>query len=178
MDRRQFLKYQAVGALWLSSAGSSLLFPEKGISDTLPDIAAVKGSTAAATRAAVEALGGMKKFVKAGDKVVIKPNMSFARPPQQGSNTHPKVVRELAVMCKEVGASKISILDHTLASPKLCLNRSGIKRACDVIEKGMVRSANNYSLYQKVKVFQFLFFLHKVFCLASQRHLQIVFLIV
>ena len=33
----------------------------------------------AMTRAAVDTLGGMKRFVKPGAKVVIKPNMSFAR---------------------------------------------------------------------------------------------------
>ena len=152
MDRRKFLKYQAVGALWVSAVGSNLFLSEDGFASALPDIAAVKGSTAAATRAAVDLLGGMEQFVKPGQKVVIKPNMSFASSPKNGANTHPKVIRELVLMCKEAGASKISVLDHTLAPPDLCLKRSGIQRACDTIEKGMVRTANDFNLYERVAV--------------------------
>ena len=151
MDRRKFLKYQALGALWVTTVGT-VIAPKKGLADMVPDIAVAKGSVANATRAAVEMLGGIKQFVKPGDKVVIKPNMSFASSPRYGSNTHPKAVRELVVLCKEAGASKISVLDHTLAPPEMCLNRSGIKRACDAIEKGIVRSANDYELYQEVPV--------------------------
>jgi uncharacterized protein (DUF362 family) len=152
MDRRKFLKYQALGVFWVSTAGVASLTPEDSLAKPVPDIAVAKGAVVDATRAAVELLGGMKQFVKPGDKVVIKPNMSFASSPRYGSNTHPKVVRELVVMCKEAGASKISVLDHTLAPPDMCLKRSGIKRACDAIEKGIVRSANDYELYQDVPV--------------------------
>jgi|GEM_PF-2392352 len=80
MDRREFIKYQLQGMLWLAAGGSGLFLPKTGQADATPDIAAVKGDRAAATRAAVELLGGMQRFVKPGNRVVIKPNMSFARP--------------------------------------------------------------------------------------------------
>ncbi|NQU64519.1 MAG: DUF362 domain-containing protein [SAR324 cluster bacterium] len=152
MDRRAFLKTQATGALWLSASASGLLLPEKGLAVAEPDIVKVKGAPAAATRAAVELLGGIRKFVKPGQRVVIKPNMSFNRTPEQASNTHPEVIRELAVMCKEAQAEKVFILDHTLASPEMCLLRSGIQEACASVDSNMVYTINESNLYQEVPI--------------------------
>ena len=152
MNRRAFMKYQMWGALWAASGMSGLFMPKTGIAGVTPEIALVKGRPGAATRAAVEVLGGMKQFVKPGNRVVIKPNMSFATPPERASNTHPEVVRELAAMCKEAGAGKVLILDHTLGQPENCLNNSGIRDAAKSIEDKMVYALNDDSFYRKVKI--------------------------
>jgi len=100
MNRREFLKrsaqYAAVGAasVTLPAMIERVYAAEKG-----PDIIVANGNPGPATRAAVNAFGGMGSFVKKGDKVVIKPNMSFPNPPDWGSTTHPDVVRELTMMC-------------------------------------------------------------------------------
>lgn len=152
MDRREFLGYQAKGILWMIAAGSGILLPKRVIAAPVPDIAVVKGAPAAATRAGVDLLGGMKQFVKPGDRVVIKPNMSFAAPPERASNTHPEVVRELAAMCKEAGAEKILVLDHTLNREELCLERSGIQKACSLIGKKMVFALNDDRFYKSTDI--------------------------
>jgi uncharacterized protein (DUF362 family) len=56
------------------------------------------------TREAVEALGGMGKFVKAGDRVLIKPNICGGNPKIMGSFTSHEVVEEIVKMVMEVGA--------------------------------------------------------------------------
>jgi uncharacterized protein (DUF362 family) len=56
------------------------------------------------TREAVEALGGMKSFVKEGDKVLIKPNICGGNPKIEGSFTSFEVVEELVKMVREVKA--------------------------------------------------------------------------
>ncbi|MDM8525300.1 DUF362 domain-containing protein [Desulfococcaceae bacterium HSG8] len=152
MNRRTFLKYQVKGGLWLTAAASGLSFPKNILADTGPDIAVAKGSPAAATRAAVEMLGGMKNFVKKGNKVVIKPNMSFDTPPERASNTHPEVVRELAVLCKEAGASRIMILDNPLRQPEVCLDISGIAAACKAIDDRMIQMITDSSLFQETPI--------------------------
>lgn len=129
-NRRRFLQWQTGGALCLAGTGLGLLNPMSALAATAPDLAVAKGAPAAATRAAVELLGGMGAFVKSGDRVVIKPNMSFANPPEMATTTHPEVVREVAVMCKEAGASKVDILDNTLSSAEMCLEQTGIRSAC------------------------------------------------
>jgi uncharacterized protein (DUF362 family) len=152
MNRREFLSYQAKGILWMIAGGSGILLPKKLIAAPLPDIAVVKGAPAAATRAAVDLLGGMKQFVKPGDRVVIKPNMSFPTPPERASTTHPEVVRELAVMCKEAGAERVLVLDHTLSREELCLERSGIRKACNPISKKMVFALSDDRFYKATDI--------------------------
>lgn len=152
MNRREFLRYQAKGILWMIAGGSGILLPKKLIAAPVPDIAVVKGAPAAATRAAVDLLGGMEQFVKPGDRVVIKPNMSFPTPPERASNTHPEVVRELALMCKEAGAARILVLDHTLAREELCLERSGIRKACNPISKKMVFALSDDRFYKATDI--------------------------
>jgi uncharacterized protein (DUF362 family) len=136
MDRRTFLKRQAQGLLLLS-AGVPLPAAASALAAASPDVAVVKGEAAAATRAAVEMLGGMGRFVRPGNRVVIKPNMSFAKDVDSASNTHPEVVRELLVMCKEAGAAQVGILDHSLQNPEQSMDLSGIRPACDSVEKNL-----------------------------------------
>jgi uncharacterized protein (DUF362 family) len=151
MKRRDFIKYNLWGTIWML-AGSGLFMPKKLMADDLPYISRAKGMPGPATRAAVELLGGMKNFVKPGQTVVIKPNMSFQSPPERASNTHPQVVAELARMCKEAGATKILVLDNTLDHPERCLEGSGIREACRVIDKNMVYAVDSERLFKKVKI--------------------------
>lgn len=134
MNRRVFLKTQA--GLLLAAGTVGLFTPSQLIASPLPDISVAKGRPAAATRAAVERLGGMASVVKKGQRVCIKPNMSFANPPEWGTTTHPEVIRELAAMCFEAGASDVRVLDHPLRSAELCLERSGIADACKGLGRG------------------------------------------
>ncbi len=148
-NRRDFLKFQVKGALLLAAGASGLTIPSRGMTEPVPDIAVVKGLPAAATRAAVELMGGMKNFVKPGNRVLIKPNMSFPNPPDWATTTNPIVVRELALMCREAGASKVIVADYTLYRPEDCLERSGIPEACRDIEGVSVTSANSGRLYRE-----------------------------
>jgi uncharacterized protein (DUF362 family) len=104
------------------------------------------------SRKAVDSLGGMQRFVKSGNKVVIKPNMSFASGPEAGSNTHPAVVREVAKMCAEAGASKISVLDNVLHNASDCLSMSRIPEVCRDVPLTSVSAAQAKRLFREVKV--------------------------
>lgn len=152
MKRRTFLKWQ-MGAAGLAVAGPALLsWPGQLLAQSSwPDIAVVKGPTAPAARAAVEQLGGMARFVKAGQKVVIKPNMSFARPPESGCNTSPELVRELVLMCQEAGASRIRVLDHTLHNSRETLEQSGILKACESVAPGICHHLEDESFYRETE---------------------------
>ena len=154
MDRRTFLKWQLRGLLGLTAGASlcslaDLFAPETVLAEAPPDIAIAKGAPAAAVRAAVSLLGGMGRFVRPGHKVVIKPNMSFAREPESGANTHPEVVREVLVMCREAGAASVRVLDHSLQDAERALALSGIRAACDSVEPGICHHLMNVSFYRK-----------------------------
>lgn len=154
LSRREFLKLQAGTGLLLAGTAGGLLVPALSIASASPDIGVVKGGAEAATRAAVDLIGGMGSVVKKGSRVLIKPNMSFARTPEQASNTHPDVVKAVAAMCREEGASRIMILDHTLAPGKACIQTSGIGPACDTLDSGMVHTINSPSFFKETEIKQ------------------------
>ena len=151
-SRRDFLRAQIAGMIWAAAGASGILMPRWGMAADVPDVVKAKGLPGPATRAAVNALGGMKTFVKEGSRVVIKPNMSFANTPESATNTHPEVVRELVAMCKEEGASRVLVLDHTLQSAELCLQQSGIRDACKVFNEDIVHTLSKSSFYESAKI--------------------------
>ncbi len=148
LTRRDFLKQSALAAGALAAAQAA---PLSALAAT-PDIALAKGDPAAATRKAVEALGGMSAFVKPGQKVVIKPNMSFAAGPEAAANTHPAVIAEIMRMCKEAGASRVLVLDNCLAEPAGCLKLSGIVDACSAIDKDCVHALKDERFFRKADI--------------------------
>jgi uncharacterized protein (DUF362 family) len=102
-------------------------------------LAAVKGSPGAATRRAVELVGGMGRVVRPGQRVVVKPNMGWDRAPEQAANTHPEVVATVVHLCLEAGAAEVLVFDRTCNDQRLCYRRSGIEAAVEAIADRRVR---------------------------------------
>lgn len=150
LNRRDFLKFQITSLAWI--AGSSLLLAPDVLASEKPDIAVVNGETESAVRKAVKMLGGMAAFVKEGDRVVIKPNMSFASGPEQAANTHPMVVRTLAAMCRDAGAARVLVLDNPLSPAEQCLESSGIREACGDIDRDMVHTLSSRGRFSTVNI--------------------------
>ena len=97
----------------------------------LPQIAVARNDPdrAALVRKAVEALGGMKRFISRGDIVVVKPNIGWDRKPEQAATTNPMVVATLVKLCLEAGAAKVKVFDRTCNDPRRCYVQSGIEAA-------------------------------------------------
>jgi uncharacterized protein (DUF362 family) len=150
VNRREFMKNQAKGALLLAAASSGFIFPGTADAASTPDLGIAVGEPGPAARAAVNLMGGMKSFVKPGNKVVIKPNMSFAKPAEFATNTHPEVIRELVAMCKEAGASKIRVLDHPLRPNDLCIQEA--KEACRIFGDDIVYALNKSDFYAEATI--------------------------
>jgi uncharacterized protein (DUF362 family) len=101
---------------------------------------------------AIELLGGMQRFVKPGRRVVIKPNMSFARTPDEAANTSPAVVAAVAKSCVDAGAKHVLIVDHTIQKDTLCLELSGIGKSCASLPRTHVLAMNDERFYQSVAI--------------------------
>jgi len=78
-----------------------------------PDIAVVKGGEPdALARKTLELLGGMGRFVKKGDNVIIKPNIGPAmRTYEYAATTNPWLVAAVVKLCFEAGAGKVRVMD-------------------------------------------------------------------
>ncbi len=147
ITRRQFLKTSAAGiALGLIGSPSFSLATEEY------DLTVISGEPVAATRKALEAIGGISRFVKKGQPVVLKPNMSFARTPDFSATTHPLVVATVAQACLEAGAQQVLVLDHTLHRAELCLERTGIPAACKNISGVHVLALQDKKFYREIKI--------------------------
>jgi uncharacterized protein (DUF362 family) len=125
MKRRNFLKDIAIGSV--------LVNVQPGVfaqGSNFPDLAVIKGDDPSAiTKAAVAAVGGMKRFVAKGDKILIKPNIGWDRKPEQAACTNPDVVKTLIEMALEAGADKVVVMDHPCNPARRTYIRSGIADA-------------------------------------------------
>jgi len=147
ITRRKFLKTAATGVALGLVGGPSFSFAKAEY-----DLAVISGEPAAATKKSLEALGGISRFVKKGQRVVLKPNMSFARTPDFSATTHPLVVATVAQACIEVGAQQVLILDHTLQRAELCLERTGILEACKNIPGVHVLALQERKFFRESKI--------------------------
>ena len=147
MTRRQFLKATSAGVAF-GIAGHS--FVSHAAEEY--DLAVMSGDPVTATKKALEAVGGISRFVKKGERVVLKPNMSFARTPDFGATTHPSVVVAVAQACIEAGARQVLVVDHTLQRAELCLERNGIREACRDIPGVHVLALQDRKFFQEIKI--------------------------
>ena len=96
----------------------------------LPEMAVIQGGEPGAmARRAVQELGGIRRFIARGDVVVIKPNVSWDRLPEQAATTNPALVGELCRLCLEAGAKRVIVTDVTINEAQRCFARSGIGAA-------------------------------------------------
>jgi uncharacterized protein (DUF362 family) len=79
-------------------------------------------------RAAVDALGGMGRFVPQGGWVIVKPNICTSYYGYEyGATTNPWVVGTLVKMCFEAGAGKVQVMDYPFGgTPEEAYQASGI----------------------------------------------------
>ncbi|HEX7320217.1 MAG TPA: DUF362 domain-containing protein [bacterium] len=126
-SRRDFLKISA------SAAALAILpkvfFAAKKEIKKGPLVGVARGKPAKLVKAAIDAIGGMEKFVAQGSRVLIKPNIAFAANAESGATTSADIVKQVVELCLNAGAATIVIGEHTIASAELCANKSNIRSA-------------------------------------------------
>ena len=134
MDRRDFLKTLAV-------VGAAVTVQHSEAMDVLAQtftnagggkadlVAVMGGEPDMMFRRAIEEMGGMKAFIKPGQKVVVKPNIGWDKIPSLAGNTNPKLVTEIIKQCFAVGAKEVTVFDHTCDDWQKCYKNSGIEAA-------------------------------------------------
>ena len=77
------------------------------------------------TQKVFDAAGGMRRFISKGDVVVIKPNISWARPPNLAASTNPEVLETVINLAFNAGAKKVRIADNTIHNAQRCFALTG-----------------------------------------------------
>ncbi len=137
MDRRNFIKkgllYAGAAGLFYSTIGKLSAFGKQRQQTTVGgnyDLVAVRnGEPVAMYHRAIREMGGMGRFVKRGQKVVVKPNIGWDVVPQRAANTNPELVGAIVKDCFEAGARQVIVFDNTCDNWQLAYQNSGIEAA-------------------------------------------------
>ena len=133
ITRRDFLK---TSISFIITTFVSTLFPKKVFS-VLPPSQKRKSILAVASgenkkellKSALQSLGGIEKWVKSGNTVVIKPNAAWSRTPEEAANVHPELAKALIEICYEAGARQVKVIEHPCDNPKSAFKINGIQDA-------------------------------------------------
>lgn len=110
---------------------------------------AVGTDHALAVRTALEEVGGLRRFITPGDRVLIKPNCAFDRPAHLGATSSPAVTGEVVRRCVALGAT-VRVIDNPINNPEGCFLKSGLMDA--VQSAGGQVWLPSPALFRRVKV--------------------------
>jgi uncharacterized protein (DUF362 family) len=94
----------------------------------------------------MSAMGGMERFIKPGDIVMVKPNAGFAVPPEFCAATHPDLIEDIVKRCFIAGAAEVRVTDNPVNDALTTFQISGIKEAAERAgAKVIVPDASSFS---------------------------------
>ncbi len=152
LNRREFIQRSVKAGLvsasalgvgwWRHATDPPALEPSTEALSGIPDfskpsdgglaMAIARGTDRAAMlRRTLGALGGMNRFVRPGDRVVIKVNAAFASPPAISATSHPDLVKAAVMACLEAGAADVVVTDNPINDPASCFRLTGIGPAAE-----------------------------------------------
>jgi len=157
MDRRDFFKkaFSLAAVAGISSIVKStpLLAAQKDSENKKPpELVAVRNGTPEEMfDEGIKVLGGMGKFIRRGQTVVVKPNIAWTANPQGAANTNPALVKRIIEHCFSAGAKRVYVFDHTCDDCFTTYNVSGIEKAAKEARATVVQ-ANKESYYEEVRI--------------------------
>ena len=151
LSRREFLRRAGIVGVTTCIAGKEFLGLMEAEAAVKPMLSVASGeSPELLVRKAIDGLGGIKKFVKPGNIVVIKPNLAWARRPEQAANTNPEVISALIKLCKQAGAKRITVLDHSCDNTIAAFGVNGVREA--VKAGARLVAADKKFMFQGIKI--------------------------
>jgi hypothetical protein len=107
VSRRQFVASAVAAGVARGAAGPGLAVAHYKHAATTPE--AIAEEARRLTRAAIDGLGGMGRFVSRGNAVWVKPNMGWDRRPEQAATSNPDVVATIVELCYQAGAGRVTV---------------------------------------------------------------------
>jgi uncharacterized protein (DUF362 family) len=133
MKRRDFFR-KGIGAGIAAGAAMSIGPANRLLASAAPlldyDLVAVKGGEPGTMfDQAIQSLGGIEKYVKKGQRVVVKPNLGWDATPERAANTNPELMARIVEHCLAAGAKDVYVFDNTINEWTRCYKNSGIEKA-------------------------------------------------
>lgn len=156
-SRREFFKKAGIAGITtvgMGIVGDGLfsLFGEEAEAAANSTLSVATGSNPEAmVKRAIDGLGGIGRFVKRGQSVCIKPNIAWARKPGEAANTNPDVLSGVILLCKQAGASRITVVDYTCDPSSVSFNLNGARKVCSAHGVRLI-SGDNAGLYRSISI--------------------------
>jgi len=99
------------------------------------------------TNEAISYLGGIQKFIKPGEKILVKPNLLGEHLPEKAVTTHPEVIRVIIRIIKSANATPIISDSPSVLSIENVYEKTGIKKVAQE-EKVELLNPENYPLME------------------------------
>lgn len=157
MKRREFIRTSAGATIAASAAiafgNISRIFAGTPGNPGLPfDLVAVRNAEPEVMfDKAIESLGGMKTFVKTGQKVVVKPNIGWDVSPERAGCTNPGLIKRIVEHCLDAGAKEVYIFDNTCDEWNKCYKSSMIEEMAKAAGANVL-PGNVESYYHEVEI--------------------------
>ncbi len=155
MRRRDFFRNALGAGIFLGTGMKLSAFnSSNSAEETANDydlVAIMGGEPAAMFDKGIAAIGGMQKFVKPGQTVVVKPNIGWDKPAENAANTNPDLVKRIVEHCMQAGAKDVFVFDHTCDKWDRCYKNSGIEDAVKEAGGTMIQ-ANDEQYYREIDI--------------------------
>jgi uncharacterized protein (DUF362 family)/ferredoxin len=105
----------------------------------------------------LEPLGGMATFVKPGERVLIKPNMLSAKPPEAAVTTHPELLRAVIGLVQQAGGIALVGDSPGFGTLRSVARRSGMLRVieesgAELVEFAEVRTVATGGAFKRFEI--------------------------
>jgi len=97
------------------------------------------------TNKAISLLGGIQKFIKPGERILVKPNLLGEHLPEEAVTTHPEIVRVMVRIIKSANATPIISDSPSVLNTENVYEKTGIKKIAQE-EKVELINPENYLL--------------------------------
>lgn len=115
-----------------NAVSETVSLPDFSLPSAGPKLSIITGADRVKTvNRALAALGGIERFIKSGDRVVLKVNAAFASPPALSATSHPDLVAEVTRLCLRAGAASVIVTDNPINDPQSCFTLTGIAKAAE-----------------------------------------------
>jgi len=82
-------------------------------------------------RQSIDLIGGIEKFVRQGQHVLLKPNLLYGRAPEKAVTTHPSIIKGMIQIVREAGGIPFIGDSPAIGSLARAAEKAGIKRVAD-----------------------------------------------
>ena len=93
-------------------------------------------------RRSIDLIGGIEKFVRKGNRVLLKPNLLYGKAPEKAVTTHPSIIKGVIQIVRETGGIPFIGDSPSVGSLTRAAEKAGIRRVADEMNCPLVEFNN------------------------------------